>query len=222
MISTTGKIVGALAVIMALMGSTALVAAEVNETTAEDYGISVEENPDDTKVSYPDEVSDPTVDPTTGEENVIFLHGRGTLFAMGDGVALLRGTGNVLIFASGETEVTVSSNAWVRALGEWKIGSDSTDASEVTYVGSGVLEIRGRDIYVGVSGEGVSLKASGKGTVTLSGDWDYWIVRHPRNWVTIQKERYDHVRPHPVKIEPVPITLDMTRTSALSRKDMKE
>ncbi len=219
MISTTGKILGALAVIMALMGSTTLVAAETCETNAGEYGVSVGGDLDDTQVSSPN--AEPTEDIDAETEEVIFLRGRGTLFAMGDGMALLEGTGNLLIFARMETEVTVSSNAWVRALGEWEIGSDSTDASKVTYVGSGVLEIRGHDISVDVSGEGVFLKASGKGTATLSGDWDYWTVRHPRNWVIIQKNPYAPVRPHPVKIEPVPVSPDMIRTETLGSEGVR-
>lgn len=172
-------IAGALVLMMLLVGSASAVAATSTEADyAAEYEFIVDdydEIPDD---DYVDDY-DTTDNDTDNEENVVHLRGRGTLFAMGSGQVKIRGTGRVLVFAE-EVEVIVSSNAWVRALGDWNV--EYIGNGKVKYTGSGVLQICGRRMMVDVSGNDISLKASGRGCATLKGDWDYWVIHWPRPW----------------------------------------
>jgi hypothetical protein len=147
------KMIGALAFVMLLMGSALVVAADNIDA------------------------GDDVVDEVNTVDNEIELHGTGTLLAMGSGRVELQGTGRVLIFAE-EANVIVSNNAWVRAFGDWSV--EDIGSENVKYTGSGALQIRGYRITVDISGNGINLEASGRGSATLKGDWDYWVIRRPR------------------------------------------
>lgn len=169
--------------LMLLAGSISVVTADSTDadyTTAYDFIVDdYDEIPDD---DYVDD--DYTTDNDTDNEQVVYLRGRGTLFAMGSGRAEIRGTGVVLVFAE-EANVIVSSNAWVRAFGDWNV--EYLGNGKVKYTGSGVLQIRGHRMTVDISGNDISLKASGRGSVTLCGNWDYWVIHQPRPWCCVRR-----------------------------------
>ena len=216
------KMAGALILMVILVASASVVAADTADTKdSPSYQITVGDEDEsgnvvdiDEKTDVPDyEVGDDgTTNIDTGDEELVYLHGTGTLFAMGNGRAILRGTGRVLIFAE-EANVIVSSNAWVRALGDWNV--ECLGHGRVKYTGSGVLQIRGHRITADISGKDISLKASGRGSAVLKGDWNYWVIHRPRLWVTAQSSQYRSVSPCCTKIQPVSLSRTRCRISTL-------
>lgn len=169
------KIGSALVLMIIILGPAFVVAASTSNADYDaDYWFTVDDDVLDDVI-----VDDDDTNNDTDNEDIVYLRGRGTLFAMGNGRAEIRGTGSVLVFAE-EANVIVSSNAWVRALGDWNV--EYLGNGKVKYTGSGVLQIRGRHMTVDISGNDISLRASGRGSVTLKGNWDYWTIHWPRPW----------------------------------------
>ncbi len=101
----------------------------------------------------------------------VTITGSGTLIAQGDGRAEITGTGTVEVKAPIQGEMQVSSNAEVTTTGE---GTKTTlDNGYVKYQGYGSASVTGTGITVYISGNGISIEASGTGTVKLVGTGSY-------------------------------------------------
>jgi len=101
----------------------------------------------------------------------VILHGTGTLYAEGNGTALLAGNLTINIETNATGVLLVSQNAQVTATGE---GNRTELPNGYTkYQGFGEAQIQGDEIKVKVTGREIKLKAEGTGRAVLKGNGTY-------------------------------------------------
>jgi hypothetical protein len=99
----------------------------------------------------------------------VTLSGSGSLVAHGSGSAYLSGTGLMDVITIQNGVMTVSSNANVDS----DVAGENLENGNVRYQGFSRAKVTGTDVMTSLSGNNITLYASGTGTVVLTGTWTY-------------------------------------------------
>jgi len=99
----------------------------------------------------------------------VTLSGSGSLVAHGSGSAYISGTGLVDIITIQNGVLIVSSNANVDS----DVAGENLENGDVRYQGFSRAKVTGTDITMSLSGNNVTMYASGTGTAVLTGTWTY-------------------------------------------------
>lgn len=99
----------------------------------------------------------------------VSVSGTGTLTANGSGRALIEGNVTVTLFGSGNLVVSSNANVTTDGTGTKEVLGNG----DVKYQGFGSATIKGENIRVEISGNDISLTATGTGSAVLSGNGTY-------------------------------------------------
>ncbi len=112
----------------------------------------------------------------------VVLAGSGTVVAQGSGTVQVEGTGLLKVTTIENGELTVSPNAHVKTDGV----AENLDNGDIQYTGFTWVRVTGSNIRASLSGTNMWLRASGTGTVVLSGTGTYWTYGeneyHSSSW----------------------------------------
>ena len=100
----------------------------------------------------------------------VTLTGSGSLVARGSGSAYISGTGLVDVITIQNGVMVVSPNANVDS----DVAGENLENGDVRYQGFSRAKVTGTGVTMSLSGDNITLYASGTGTAVLTGTWRYW------------------------------------------------